>query len=143
MAPLKKALGDLFAKVEFVEADLLNPQSMEKAVEGCDFVVHTASPATINKPKHEDNLIKPAVEGTLAILKACDRYRVKRLVITSSIAAIYTQFPENMKETYSEADWSEVSLVSAYEKSKILAERAAWEFVHDLPLERRFELVTL
>ena len=69
--PLKEAFGEHFEKLELVEADLLNEESLFKAIEGSTYVVHTASPFPIAAPKHEDELIKPAVEGTTAVLKAC------------------------------------------------------------------------
>ena len=64
-----KAFGDLFERIELVEADLLNSESLDKAVAGCDYVVHTASPVPDKgEPKDESVFIKPAVEGTLAII---------------------------------------------------------------------------
>lgn len=85
--PLKKAFGDLFANLELVEADLLNDESLENAIEGADYVVHTASPFVMGKQK-EEFFIKPAVEGTLSVCRAAHKNRVKRIVITSSCAAI-------------------------------------------------------
>ncbi len=86
--PLKKAFGEYFDQLELVEADLLDENSLMKACSGSTYIVHTASPFPIENPRHEDELIKPAVEGTLAIMKAARANKVKRVVITSSIAAI-------------------------------------------------------
>jgi len=87
IAPLRQAFGDHFNQLELVEADLLDEKSLFRAIEGAQYVVHTASPFPITKPKHEDDLIKPAVNGTMAVMRAAKEYKVKRVVITSSIAA--------------------------------------------------------
>lgn len=70
--PLRTAFGDsLFSKLELVAADLLDADSLSKAIAGADIVVHTASPFPIADPKDEQEVIKPAVEGTLAVMRAC------------------------------------------------------------------------
>ena len=89
LAPLKKAFGDNFSQLELVEADLLKPESLDEAIKGCEYVVHTASPFTMDIPKDENVLVKPAVEGTLAVMRAAHKYKIKRVVLTSSIVAIY------------------------------------------------------
>lgn len=86
--PLIDGFGDLFYQLELVEANLLNAQSLEEAIQGADYVVHTASPFPEKMPKDENLIIKPAVDGTLAVMKAAHKNRVKRVVITSSVAAI-------------------------------------------------------
>jgi len=78
----------LFEKIELVAVDLMDPASIEAAVEGVDFVVHTASPFPNALPANLDDLYKPAVEGTLTVLKAAQKHGVKRVVITSSVAAM-------------------------------------------------------
>jgi dihydroflavonol-4-reductase len=143
LAPLRKAFGENFNKLELVEADLLKPETIDEAIKGCDYVIHTASPFPLEAPKDENVLIRPAVEGTLAAVKAAHKYKVKRIVITSSVAAIMGQNEANRKEIYNENDWTDVNAVGAYEKSKTLAEKAAWEYLHSLPEEERFELVTI
>ena len=144
MGPLKKAFGDNYEQLELVEADLLNAESLEKAVAGCDFVVHTASPVpSKGLPKDEQVLIKPAVEGTMAVLRAAHKHKVKRVVITSSLSSIVMKAPQNIKDVYNEEDWSDLEACSAYDKSKTLAERAAWDFQQSLPEEERFELVAI
>ena len=95
LAPLRKAFGENFNKLELVEADLLKPETIDEAIKGCDYVIHTASPFPIEEPKDENVLIRPAVEGTLAAVKAAHKYKVKRIVITSSVAAIMGQKEEN------------------------------------------------
>ncbi len=111
----------------------MKADSLATAIEGCDYVVHTASPFPDNNPKDENVLIKPAVEGTMAVMRAAHQHKVKRVVITSSVASIMMKTNLNVKESYNEDDWSDLDACKAYEKSKTLAERAAWDFLHALP----------
>ena len=124
MAPLREAFGD---QVEFVEADLLDEASLFKAIEGSTYVVHTASPAPIVMPKDENVLIKPAVNGTMAIMKAAHKNGVKRVVITSSISAISTTH-DPTKTEFTVADWSDLTNADPYDKSKTMAEKSDWDF---------------
>ena len=148
--PLKKTLGEeLFSQLELVEADLLNQESIEAALAGSTFVVHTASPFVLSNPDDENTLVKPAVEGTTAVVKACKTHGVQRCVITSSIAAIRDQRPENWPadNTFDESFWSDTSpentRLTHYNKSKTLAERAAWDYQASLPESERFDIVTI
>jgi nucleoside-diphosphate-sugar epimerase len=114
----------------FFVADLEKDAGWPEAIEGCDYVLHVASPLPPNIPKHEDELIVPAREGTLRVLRASLDAGVKRVVLTSSFGTIgYGQ--AQRKEPFTEADWTDPagSNVSAYVKSKALAERAAWDFI--------------
>jgi nucleoside-diphosphate-sugar epimerase len=87
ISPLRKAFGEYFDKLELVNADLLNTESVTKAIAGSTYVVHTASPFFF--PENDEDVIKPAVDGTVAVMHACSASGgVKRCVITSSIAAI-------------------------------------------------------
>ena len=129
--------------MELAEADLLNEESMFKAIEGAKYVVHTASPFPIAQPKNENDLIKPAVEGTMAAMKACHQNKVERIVITSSVAAIYKTTDWLKKDTLTTDDWTDVKLATPYEKSKTLAEKAAWDFLANLPENERFEMATI
>ncbi len=129
LEPLRKAFGENFDKLELAEADLLKAETLDEAIKGCDYVVHTASPFPLKIPDDENLLIRPAVEGTLAVVKAAHKYKVKRVVITSSIVSIKEKKPEDMKEMYDENDWSDVSVAKPYPKSKTLAEKAAWDFL--------------
>ena len=88
-------------------------------------------------------MIKPAVEGTLAVVRAAHKHKVKRVVITSSVVSIMVQTEENIKLNYTEKDWTDVTMANAYQKSKTLAERAAWDFLNSLPEAERFELVII
>eukprot|EP00298_Acanthocystis_sp_HF-20_P001957 c12442_g1_i1.p1 GENE.c12442_g1_i1~~c12442_g1_i1.p1 ORF type:complete len:353 (-),score=141.87 c12442_g1_i1:90-1148(-) len=129
-------------KLELVEADLTNAQSWEAAAAGCDLCCHIASPFPIVKPNNEMELITPAVEGTKNVLAACAKAGIKRVVLTSSVAAIYHGH-EELGRPFNEEDWSVEAKCDPYSKSKLLAEKAAWEFQKSLPAEKRFELCTI
>lgn len=88
MKPLEEAFGEHFKELELVEADLTDEASLIKAAEGCTYIVHTASPFPLNAPKDEQELIKPAVGGTKAVMRAASVHKVKRVVVTSSVAAV-------------------------------------------------------
>ncbi|BDC51744.1 dihydroflavonol-4-reductase [Bryobacterales bacterium F-183] len=117
--------------VEAVVADLAHDAGWQSAVQGCDYVLHVASPFPASVPKHEDDLIVPAREGTLRVLRAArDSGTVRRVVVTSSFAAIGYGHPARPGHVFTEADWTDPTAdVSAYVKSKTLAERAAWDFI--------------
>ena len=106
-----------------------------RAVDGCDYVIHAASPFPLAQPKNEDELIRPAREGTLNVLRAASQSgTVKRVVLTSSCVAIMAGQPGG-KQPMTEDSWglTDSANVTAYEKSKTLAERAAWDFMKELP----------
>ena len=129
--------------LEFFIADLLNDDGWKEAVEGSKYVLHVASPFFLGEPENEDVFIKPAVEGTLRILKACADADVEKVVLTSSFAAVGYGHPRE-KEVYTEEDWSSVDgEISPYAKSKTLAEKAAWEFVESLEESKKFELTVI
>lgn len=113
--------------LSFAEADLLVDGGWEAALEGCDYVVHVASPFVLAEPKDENDLIAPAVEGTTRVVSAAVRAGVKRVVVTSSVVAMTTGKPNGR---YGPDAWSDVNAnIGAYAKSKTLAERAAWDIV--------------
>lgn len=85
---LKEGFGKHFDDLELVKGDLLDRDSIFEAVDGCTHVLHVASPFPLESPKDENDIIRPAVEGTQNVLDACKKFGVKRLVITSSCAAI-------------------------------------------------------
>jgi nucleoside-diphosphate-sugar epimerase len=129
-ALLKQSGADPGPRLSFVAADLERDAGWAEAVAGCQFVLHLASPFPPTLPKHEDELLVPAREGTLRVLRAARAGGVERVVVTSSFAAIgYGQKPRT--EPFSEVDWTDAAGddVSPYIKSKTLAERAAWEFI--------------
>lgn len=114
---------------DVVTADLASDDGWAAAVDGCDYVMHVASPLPNYTPKSDDELVRPAVDGTLRVLRAAADAGVKRVVLTSSIAAVAGGHDGEGVRT--EADWSVVDRGSAYEKSKTLAERAAWDFARE------------
>ncbi|WP_216899882.1 SDR family oxidoreductase [Nocardia alni] len=115
--------------VSFTAADLTSDRGWDDAMTGCDRVLHVASPFPPTNPAREDDLIVPAREGTLRVLRAARDAGVRRVVVTSSFAAIgYGHAPTDIP--YDESSWTELSNgVTTYAKSKTLAERAAWDFV--------------
>ncbi len=117
-------------RVTFAAADLLSDDGWAAAVEGCEFVLHVASPFPLGTPKDENDLIIPAREGALRVLRTSRDAGVKRVVLTSSFAAIAYGRPDHVG-TFTENDWSDPDGVgiSAYAKSKTLAERAAWDYI--------------
>ena len=140
--PLRELCPDAKHPVELVEADLMNDECWVPAVKGCAYVLHMASPFPAEKPANDDEIILPAVNGTLAVLKACDE-GVKRVVVTSSATAI-TSGSDATEKPFTEEDWTDTEKATgAYVKSKPLAERAAWDFVKNLPAEKKFELVVV
>ena len=129
--------------LEFYIADLLKDDGWKEAIEGSKYVLHVASPFFLGEPENEDVFIKPAVEGTLRVLKACADADVQKVVLTSSFAAVGYGHPRE-KEVYTEEDWSSVDgEISAYAKSKTLAEKAAWEFVENLEESKKFDLTVI
>jgi nucleoside-diphosphate-sugar epimerase len=117
-------------RLSFFAADLRSDAGWAAAVADCDYVLHVASPFPAYVPEHEDELIVPAREGALRVLRAARDARVRRVVLTSSFAAIgYGHPPQSTP--FNETNWSDPtgSDVTAYVKSKTLAERAAWDFI--------------
>ncbi len=114
----------------FASADLMSDARWAEAASGCSYVLHVASPLPAYVPRHEDELIVPAREGALRVLRAARDAGVKRVVMTSSFAAIgYGK--GTLDRPFNEDDWTDPAAggLTAYTKSKTLAERAAWEFM--------------
>jgi len=131
-------------RLSFAEADLNLDDGWTRATEGCTYVLHVASPVPRQVPKNADDVILPARDGTLRVLKAATSSGVKRVVLTSSTAAVFYGRKRDGSEVYSEKDWSILSEeVSAYDRSKTLAERAAWDYVRSLGPSQRLELAVL
>jgi nucleoside-diphosphate-sugar epimerase len=135
-------------RLTFAQADLGDDRGWPEAVAGCTYVLHVASPVPSTLPAHADEVIVPAREGTLRVLRAAVAARVERVVLTSSTAAVLYGHPRDGTRTYDENDWSLLNdAVGPYERSKTIAERAAWDYVASLrgtmPDGRRPELVAL
>jgi dihydroflavonol-4-reductase len=123
---------DLDSKLSFVELDLESDSGWDAAIQGMDVLIHSASPFPIASPADENDLIRPAVQGTLRALKAAHEAGVKRVVLTSSVAAIYGNDLPVGKTEFDETLWTDVNHPVGkvpYTKSKTLAEQAAWDFI--------------
>src|SRR5579883_800568 len=129
-ALLKQAGAEPGDRLSFAAANLESDAGWPEAVAGCDYVLHIASPFPQGVPKNEDELIVPAREGTLRLLRAAREAGVKRVVLTSSFAAIGYGHPPR-EQPFNETDWTEPTGadVLPYVKSKTVAERAAWDFI--------------
>lgn len=117
-------------KLSFVQTELTKDDNWETAMQDCKYVLSVASPVFFEIPKDENEAIKPALEGIIRVLKFAKKAGVKRVVMTSNFGAVgFSQTNKNRKTT--EADWTDPNLkgLSVYEKSKTLAEMAAWDFI--------------
>src|SRR5262245_1426565 len=124
---------DAGVRLTLVEADLAKDEGWDAAVAGCDYVLHVASPLGTQASRDRDALVVPARDGTLRVLRAATRAGVKRVVMTSAAAA--ARPPLDSKRTSDETIWADPGdpQFDAYRVSKILAERAAWAFMHEHP----------
>ncbi len=129
-AMLKVGGSDPGERLTFVAADLMSDGGWPAAVAGCEYVLHIASPFPASVPNDENELIVPAREGALRVLRAARDAGVKRVVMTSSFAAVGYGHAEQEK-VFTEEDWTNPNGadVMPYTKSKTLAERAAWDFI--------------
>lgn len=128
-APLR-ALPGAAERLEIVAADLLDEGAFDEAARGCSVVFHTASPYAINVADPQRDLVDPAVKGTENVLRAAAAAGVRRVVLTSSMAAITDEPPDRV---LTEADWNTSSSLdrNPYYFSKVMAERAAWRFTEE------------
>lgn len=141
LKPLKNLSQNAQHSLELVEADLTKDDSWDEVAIGCSYCIHTASPLPNAVPEKEEELMVPAVEGTMRVLNACVKSQtVKRVVLTSSSSATEGRLKDI--EVYTEDNWVDTnsSEVSTYTKSKATAEKMAWDFVRSLPAERKIEL---
>ena len=130
--------GHLFV----LAADLTSDEHWPKAIEGCDYVLHVASPFPSQQPKDPDDLIVPAREGTLRILRIALDEGVKRVVLTSSVAAVRLAKGAETRPL-TEEDWTDPDdeSLTPYVRSKTIAERAAWDLVRERGQEDRLAVV--
>jgi nucleoside-diphosphate-sugar epimerase len=144
---LAKVIGqhaEVGDRLTFVQADLGSDRGWAEAALGCQFVLHVASPVLASVPANPEEVIGPARDGTLRVLKAAAHAGVRRVVLTSSTGAVLYGHPRDGSKTYDESYWSNLDAdVAPYERSKTLAERAAWDYVDSLPQAGRMELVTI
>ncbi len=115
-------------RLSFVEADLGSDRGWTDAVHGCTYVMHVASPNPAAPPKDADAVIGPARDGTLRVLRAAAEAKVRRVVLTSSISAVFAGHDRRERTVFDESHWSDLDRdLSVYERSKTLAEHAAWD----------------
>ena len=126
--------------LEFCKLDLMEDEGWDDAVKGCDYVIHMASPVIFKNLPNENTVIDPAKDGLLRAIKHSVKHKVKRFVMTSSVAAIYSD-DKNQKEVYDHNDWVDLSdgSLSAYSKSKTMAEMALWEYINSLEGDYKIE----
>ena len=122
--------GDPGDRLTFFEADLMSDDGWREAVDGCEYVLHVASPFPPQSPKDASELIVPARDGTLRVLREALRAGVKRVVVTSSSATVGGA-PEPRPDPLTEDVWTDASApdTRAYVQSKVIAEQAAWELM--------------
>jgi len=136
-AMLRNGGADPKEQLSFLAADLARDQGWAEAVAGCDYVIHVASPMPPAAPKNEEEVIIPARDGVLRVLRASRNAKVKRVVLTSTCGAIYYGHPPR-NAPFDETSWTNLDgETSAYVRSKAIAERAAWDFIaaEDVALE--------
>ncbi|WP_328580727.1 SDR family oxidoreductase [Streptomyces sp. NBC_00370] len=129
LAALRQADVDPAGRLEFAVADLNVDDGWARVMDGVSYVLHHASPFPATPPESEEELVRPARDGALRVISAARTAGVRRVVMTSSYAAVgYTLKPDNQ---YTEEDWTDPDTegLPAYHKSKVLAERAAWDDV--------------
>src|SRR5262249_44889728 len=132
-------------RLEVFAADLTDDRGWAEAIAGCDYVLHVASPFPPAQPKDPDELIVPARDGTLRVLRESLSAGVRRVVVTSSVAAVRNASPHaaSPARVLSEADWTDPDNLdlTPYTRSKTIAELAAWEYMRAQGTEDR--LVTV
>ncbi len=133
-AEVRTTLGKLCKagdRLDVMSADLNADIGWREAARNCDYVLHVASPLPSSNPKDDDELVRPARDGALRVLAAARDEGVRRVVMTASTAAV--AYGHGGRETpFTEADWSDETNradSSAYERSKTIAERAAWDWL--------------
>lgn len=131
------------SKLEFALADLSRDEGWIEVVQGCNGVIHVASPYLAVNPKDENEMIIPARDGTLRVVKAAQVEGIRRVVMLSSVVAISSGH-EGENRTFDENDWSDLKKTdSVYSKSKTLAEHAAWDFIQSVENKSGMELVAI
>lgn len=119
------------SRLSFVELDLMADAGWTDAMSGAGYLIHTASPFVTHIPKDENDVVRPALEGTRRALRAALASGIERIVLTSSEVAVTRPRDTSQSRVLTEADWSDVDAPSMtpYFKSKTLAEREAWSIM--------------
>lgn len=142
---VRRILADLVdtTGLEFARTDLLLDEGWDAAVKGCDSVIHTASPYQAENPKDENILIKPALDGTMRVLRAAMNEGIGRVVLLSTIGAVFDGH-EGEEKVFTEKDWSDVNHPRLiYHKGKTLAEQAAWKLINSDQNTSKIEMVAI
>lgn len=127
-------VGD-FENLEFIQTDLTSDINWMKAATDATYVIHVASPTPATRPDDGDEMVKMAVDGTLRVMKAAKAAGVKRVVLTSASGAVLAGHKSH-PEIFTEEDWTDLSgNIDAYQRSKTMAELAAWEFAKKEKME--------
>jgi dihydroflavonol-4-reductase len=134
--------GADIAQLETVQLDLLSDAGWEEAARDCHFLIHAASPFVTIMPKDPEVLIRPAVDGTRRAIHAALAAGHKRIILTSSLAAVHSGWTD-YQHVFTEEDWTDLSgpLVSAYAASKTLAEQEAWHLVKEAGVQDRLAVI--
>jgi len=129
--PHLDSVDDLDTRLRFTQLDLGSDQGWDNALQGCDILMHTASPFPMTQPYDAEALIRPAVDGALRTMRAAKAAGITRVVMTSSSVAIMSTDLPPGRTVHTEDDWTDIRhpCATAYAKSKTLAEQAAWAFV--------------
>lgn len=137
--PAKQETGQL----RLFAADLLRDAGWEAAAAGCDYVLHVASPFPAVQPKNPDDLIIPARDGTLRVLRAAFEAGARRVVVTSSSAAVRNLGAAAPARPLTEDDWADLGnkKLTPYAKSKTIAERSAWDYANKAGATDRLAVV--
>ncbi|HSZ40219.1 MAG TPA: aldehyde reductase [Trebonia sp.] len=124
------AAGAATDSLTFAVADLTSDANWDAAVSGCEYVLHIASPFPRGVPRTENEVVAPARDAVLRVLRAARNAEARRVVLTSSFAAIAYGYPPSRTRPFTEEDWTNTGSLSVrpYIKSRALAERAAWDF---------------
>lgn len=126
----RQAVGsDGADRLSFVHLNLNSDDGWDEALVGADALFHTASPFPLETPRDPQEIIRPAVDGTLRAMRAAANAGVERVVLTSSCVAIYNDTLAPGQDAFDETNWSPADAGAAYDQSKTQAEKAAWDFV--------------
>src|SRR3954469_12848321 len=130
-------------RLEVVAADLTSDDGWPEAVAGCRYVLHVASPFPPEQPKDPDELIEPARDGALRVLRAALDAGVERVVMTSSVAAIRGSRQSSESTPFTEADWTDGDDTerTPYVRSKTIAEQAAWDLVEEVGATNKLAVI--
>jgi len=121
--------------LSFIQADLTSDTNWQEATTGASYVIHVASPTPATRPDDADEMVKMAVDGVLRVMKAAKKAQVKRVVLTSASGAVLAGH-ESHPQIFTEDDWTNLDgKIDAYQRSKTMAELAAWDFARANDME--------